>query len=529
MALTGAAQTTQRLVIETVDGKKNSFPTSEIAGVLFQNAPEYTQAAHLLRAQYSTSGDNGVYSIDVSDYAADEWGYPSGIGGVLAGVTLVGPLSQDRYGAVLPEGYYRVGSPSEQFTINIAQSQLYLRIEEGSEGATPMMIMGGTADVRHTANGYDIRLELDAMSGESYNLRYEGPIKFDLSSSDYEQVTEDQDITFTGAQGRFYSNWTVPFSCDMLMQFYAGEFDSNDVMVEGFWLNLPIYMPKVADEMNPNQKLADGTYKAETRTEIYNHTNMPFTFERGEMMDFLGTPMPSGTYLTITKKDGRRYMAFITKGSFTVSGDGTKVEFDLETDQGVSIKGSFDGRMNIQNFCDNDEKAPKRPFSLLDGDLTLNFPSDALGILFQEQESYVTDMETYQLLITEPDMTRDDFVMLTFFSTAVGTLENGTYTVTNEIGNHCIAPGVIDFGGQMFLSWYGDLSEVDDEGYNTKIAPLMGGTVTVADGAAAGTKTITFDVLDDNGHAIRGSWTGVIQAFTPDTNSASIAKKVRVR
>lgn len=526
MALTGAAQNTQRLVIETVDGKKNSFPTSEIAGVLFQNAPEYTDAAHLLRAQYSTNGDNGVYSFDLSDYPADQWGYPSGIGGVLAGVTLVGPLSQDRYGAVLPEGYYRVGPSSDQFTINIAQSQLFVRIEEGSEGAAPMMIIGGTADVRHTAGGYDIRLELDAMSGESYNLRYQGPIQFALASSDYEQLTEDQDITFTGAQGRFYSNWTLPFSCDMTMQFYAGEFDSNDVMVEGFWLNMPVFMPKVLDEMNPVQKLADGTYKAEPRTDVYNYTNMPYTFEKGLLMDFLGTPTPTGSYLTITKKDGRRYMAFITKGSFTVSGDGTKVEFNLETDLGTSVKGSFDGRMNIRNFCDNDEKAPKRPFSLLDGDVTLDFPSDAVGILYQEEESYVEDMQTYQLLITEPGMTRDDFVMLTFFSKADGTLENGTYTVTDEIGDHCIAPGTIDFGGQMFLSWYGDLSEVDNDGYNTKIAPLMGGTVTVADGATAGTKTVTFNVLDDNGNAITGSWTGAIQAFETETG---IARKVRVR
>ena len=135
-------------------------------------------------------------------------------------------------------------------------------------------------------------------------------------------------------------------------------------------------------------------------------------------------------------------------------------------------------------------------------------------------------MQTYQLLITEPGMTRDDFVMLTFFSKADGTLENGIYTVTDEIGDHCIAPGTIDFGGQMFLSWYGDLSEVDNEGYNTKIAPLMGGTVTIADGGAAGTKTVTFNVLDDKGNAITGSWTGPIQAFGAE---AAIARKVRVR
>lgn len=527
-ALTGAAQTTQNLVIETTDGKKTSFPTDQIVGVLFENAPEYTNAQHLLRAGYSTSGDNGVYSLDVSDYAPDQWGYPSAVGGILAGITLVAPQSEDPYEAVLPEGYYRVGKASDSFTINIAQSQIFVRVAEGADGAAPMMIIGGTADVRHTAKGYDIRFELDAMSGETYNLRYEGPIQFTLAASDYEQLTEDQNITFTGGQGRFYSNWTVPFSSDMTLQFYAGEFDSNQNMTEGFWLNLPIYMPKVEDEMNPVQKLADGTYKVETREEIYNHTNMPFTFEKGALVDFLGTPVYTGTYLTVTEKSGRRYMAVITKGSFTVSGEGTKVEFDFTTDLGVSIKGSYDGKMTIVNFCDNDEKAPKRPFSLLEGDVTLNFPSDAVSILYQEVESFVEGMQTYQLLITEPDMRRGDFVMLTFFSKAEGTLENGTYTVTDEIGDHCVAPGTIDFGGQMFLSWYGDLSEVDNDGYNTKIAPLMGGTITVADGAEPGTKTVTFDTLDDNGHTIKGSWTGKI--IDPGVNAAaSPSKKVRLR
>lgn len=526
-ALTGAAQNSQRLVVETVDGKKSSFPTSEIAGVLFENAPEYVNTPHLLRAVYSTSGENGSYSFDVSDYPADEWGYPSGIGGVLAGLTLVGPLSQDRYGAVLPEGYYRVGQASNQFTINIAKSQLYVRLAEGADGATPMMIVDGTADVRHAAGGYDIRMELVDMAGEAYNLRYEGPLKFDLASSDYEQLTEDQDITFTGGQGRFYSNWSVPFSCDMTLQFYSGEFDSNDVMIDGFWLNLPIYMPKVKDEMNPVQKLADGTYRMETRTQIQNHTNMPYTFEKGALIDFLGTPAYIGTYLTVVKKDGRRYMALVTDGTFTVSGDGTKVVLDFVTDNGTKIKGSFDGKINIHNFCDNDEKAPKRPYSLLKGDVNLNFPPNAIGILYQEPESYLENMGTYQLLITEPDMKYGDFMMITYFSKSES-LENGTYTIDSKFDDHSVAPGTIDFGGQMFLSWYGDLSEVDDEGYNTKIAPFNGGTFTVTDGKKAGTKTITFDVIDDNGHKIKGSWTGEIEAFLPD-NDSTAPKKLRVR
>ena len=525
--LLAGAQTQQRLVIETTDGTKTYFDPSEVTGVLFENAPEYTIAANLLQATYSTSGDNGVYSFEVSDCPGDEVGYPSEIGGVLGSVTLVGPLSEDRYEATIPAGYYRVGPSTEQYTIDISRSLVYVRMEAGPDGVAPVMVIGGTADVRHTAGGYDIRLELQAMSGETYNLRYEGPITFNLAPSDYETLTEDQDITFTGGQGRFYSNWNLPFSCDMLMQFYAGEFDSSDNMIEGFWLNLPVYMPKVEDEMNPVQKLADGTYKAEYRNEVYNFTNMPYTFERGALIDFLGSPVYTGTYLTVTNKDGRRYIALVTEGTFTVSGGGTKVEFDMTTDQGVKIKGSYDGNPTIVNFCDNDERAPKRPYSLLTEDVTLNFPADATGVLFQEQESYVENLVTSQLMITEPSMTRDDFVMLTFFSSSEG-LANGTYTVTSEIGDHCVTQGTIDGGGQMFLSWYGDLSKVDEEGYNTWIAPIMGGTITVEDGTESGTKLITFDVVDDNGHAITGSWTGEVHLFLPDEN-AQLPKNVRVR
>ena len=39
--------------------------------------------------------------------------------------------------------------------------------------------------------------------------------------------TEDQEVSFTLAQGRYYGNWFCPHADDMLLQFYHGNFNEK--------------------------------------------------------------------------------------------------------------------------------------------------------------------------------------------------------------------------------------------------------------------------------------------------------------
>ena len=53
VAIAGA-QTTHNLIVEDTEGKKTSFPKADVAGIVFQEMPAYTEANTLIQAQYST-------------------------------------------------------------------------------------------------------------------------------------------------------------------------------------------------------------------------------------------------------------------------------------------------------------------------------------------------------------------------------------------------------------------------------------------------------------------------------------------
>ena len=62
VAIAGA-QTTHNLIVEDTEGKKTSFPKADVAGIVFQEMPAYTEANTLIQAQYSTVGGLGAYDV----------------------------------------------------------------------------------------------------------------------------------------------------------------------------------------------------------------------------------------------------------------------------------------------------------------------------------------------------------------------------------------------------------------------------------------------------------------------------------
>ena len=60
------------------------------------------------------------------------------------------------------------------------------------------------------------------------------------------------------------------------------------------------------------------------------------------------------------------------------------------------------------------------------------------------------------------------------------------------------------------------------------MAPVNGGTFTVATDAQ-GVSTITFNLTDDNGHAITGSWSGTITRVSDEDLAAPARKALRMR
>lgn len=85
----------------------------------------------------------------------------------------------------------------------------------------------------------------------------------------------------------------------------------------------------------------------------------------------------------------------------------------------------------------------------------------------------------------------------------------------------------------MIFSWYGDNDSADDEGYQSIMAPLTGGTLTISDGPTPRTKTLTFNLTDDANlkggafNKITGTWTGTYFIYDENDYQAPCLKRTK--
>lgn len=528
VALAGA-QTTQNLVIQDNEGKKTSFPSADVKGLVFQEMPEYTEANTLIQAQYSTNGSLGVYDILLATEAPDAEGNPSAVGGMQINLYLTATASADLSRAAIPSGIYTVGNASTPFSFSAEKSGLWIRTAEGSDGVSVSPVIGGTVDVRNDGQNYDIRIEVVTLSGEVANLSFDGKIPFTISNSEYQPFTEDQNVRFDGFQGRFYANWYFPFADDALLQGYAGTFNSQNELTDGYWLSLDLFMPKAKNPMQSPVIIPDGTYSIEKRKTPINNTYVPYTFSAGGLTDFMGQLYNTGSYLIKRNPDGTGLIGYLDGGTVTVSDNGKKITLDCVAENGVRITGSFAGSPNVQNFCDNDEKMPPRPWSTLEADIALDFSDSNVGAFFFKDNEIVEGLTTYSLQIMDfAENPKGDYIMLTFLSDG-DALADGTYTIGNDMKDKTMFPGWLTFAGQMFHSWYGDMDSTDSEGIQSVYGPLNAGTITVSTvDAAKGIRKIAFDTTDDNGHKVKGEYTGFVIDYDALPQDAPKKKMLRI-
>lgn len=517
------AQTVRNLVIVDNEGNQAEIRADKIMGITFEEAPEYVQLTTLLAATYEEQGPLGIYDVEFGTGDPDINGDPENVGDFQIGLVMAGPWSDEVKNPKLPVGTYTIGNSTEEMTFDVSKSAIWERLEPGDDGVTALMIIGGTVEVSKVdESGYRIVMDLTDMAGVVHNFIYEGPVDFAGGWSQVQPFTEPVDVNFTVGQGRFYSNWYYPFASDITLQFYEGKIE-NGYFMNGYALEISMFEPKVEDDMNPVQKIADGTYVVDKREEIA-YEYLPFRFLAGERVDFLGQELVTKTRLEYYGEDGSRRLGLITGGSFTVSENGSKFLFDFTTAEGVSVKGTYDKAPNVTNYCDNDVKAPKRPYSLLDSDVTLNFIPGTICLTYNEGHRILDDANIMTVWFIHPSQAMGDYLWLDLFVEG-DELTDGTYTVSSDLGVGKIIKGDVDYAGAMKYSWYADLAEVDDEGYNTCMAPIGGGTVTVST-QADGQRKFVFNLVDDDNHTITGEFTcNLIDGNAVDTDMPAKVRK----
>lgn len=521
IALTASAQN-YKVVVTTTDGEKHEYATAGVENIRFEEMPSYVETNELIGAEYGINKEFGLYSFTIATNPPDENGDPAELMDIQLSLELVGDLSEDFLNAQIPLGYYRAGIGNQKWQFDIQKSGMWMRLDEGDEGVLLCPIIDGTVDVRKGEdNKYDIRIELSLLDGGHVALSYDGFINFRPGVSASEEFKEDQDITFTGAQERYFANWFYPFADDATLELYTGTFTNTGAQIEGYWLNLPIFMPKADDPKNPAQFVADGVYTVEPRDRAPYSTNLPFTFEKGGDLDFWGVIYPVGTYLTYLEKDGHMLRSYITDGTVTVSNNATKIELDLITEKGVRIKGVYEGDIILDNR-ENNNALPIE--GTIDDDLVFDFnPKDVemVGLSYPLGDYIKSGIYQFQIMVTDYNQEHGDFLMLEL-SSDKEILPDGTYTINNEIAPFCGIKGFLDYGGTPEFSWYGNLDDLDEYGNQNTVAPIMGGTVTITT-TGENSRKLVFDLLDEDGHKLTGEYDGPFYDI-PGGESYSAAK-----
>lgn len=524
IAFGSAAQTSKNVVIIDNEGQKYEYKGEDVDGVIFQDAPVYIDLTHYLGGLYEEKSTVGNYKVEFGTGEADENGLPLNIGDVQVQLVLSGSWSDVVSEPKLPAGYYRIGNGTQMGTFDVNNSAVWVRSEEGPDGVSPLAIVDGTIDVRTTDNvKYDIRMELTTLAGQ-FDFRYVGDVIISAGMSEFVPFDEDVNIEFQGGQGRFWSNWYYPFASDLGLMFYQGTVE-NGVFVNGYLLHVTsIYEPKVEDEKNKNQRLADGVYTVEKREDVKN-TFLPFRYDSGKKVNFMGQEMIIGTRLEYYAPDGSRKLGLIKDGTITVSGNGSKFVFDLTTEEGIKVTGSYNHAPLIEYYCDNEEKAPKRPYSTITGDHTLSWKPGTVALSFNDGHSILDDANTLVFMICRPQLDAGQYLQFEVLSNDK-VMSDGTYEVNWSVKAPSVLPGVVDFSRLPQFSWYGDLDTTDDEGYQTDLACISSGTITISS-AEGDSKHIVFNLVDDAGNKITGEFNGPITDVSVDEDAMAAIRKAK--
>lgn len=470
----------------------------------------------LLEALYSTNNTagNGNYEIVIGNTETMEW---EGDAQML--INFYNEPDADPLNAVLPSGTYEAGSDNAPFTYN--PSNTYISIVVGGELVTSPVI--GTITVDRKGPEYSILVDgLLFTTQDPIKVAFKGAIQFvESETAEWVRFDTPQEVTFEQSQGRYWGNWFYPFADDLGLELFAGSFNENNTLVKGYYLHLSnLYIPKLADYNTANVDIASGTYTVVVdRYDYVNTYAMPFTFDRGKVIELYDQTAFQGTYVTyVDKEQNISKLGLVTGGTITISGSGDNylLEFDLVTEEGISITGSYQGALNLGNYNDNDLNPNwgARPWSTLTSDYTYDWKPETEAYAFLMGDYIKEGLNTWMVMIMATNSTGegygDYFTTELLVDVADGAeFPTGTFNVGWELNDHTMLPGFMDFGGNLLFTYYGDLT-VDAEGYSMATAPITSGTVTISKEGEA--YRFLFDMIDDAGNKVTGEWQGAIAA-----------------
>ena len=196
--------------------------------------------------------------------------------------------------------------------------------------------------------------------------------------------------------------------------------------------------------------------------------------------DYDATDWPDGGFITFNE-DGSIY----AEVHMMASGETHKVSFaggDIVIYDGTG-GGEGGGEYGIM--------------STLTDDYTATLDHHTLVYEFYGDYYYI-GLQNWTFMIA-PNDGEGEYVQFDVLAGPDSTDFNGTYAISSEMESYTSYPGVIE-GGNMGGSW------LYSSDYLT-MSPFVDGTLTITNNNN-GTYSVSFDVTDDAGYNVTGSWTG---------------------
>lgn len=524
-AISASAQAYQVVITET-DGTQKAFSTTDVSSIKFTETPQYIEANYLISAYYNLTGTLGGYSFTIATGAPDKGGDPANVGDIQVQLNLIGTMSEDASNAIIPEGYYRNGVNEEAFTVYAYSSGMWIRTEEGEDGVAPIFFTDTAVDVVYEGDyTYEIRITATSLAGSEVNVRYHGKLEFTPGATTAVDFSQNQNVTFEGGQGRYFGNWFVAFADDITLQFYTGEFDEAGAQKEGYWLYIDAYMPKdESRDASWSPVVTDGVYAVEKRQSVTGQSYQPYTFMKGYELDLWGQKYNAGSYLLYTARNGALQRAYLVDGTMTVSNNGKTFEFDFVAENGIKVQGAYEGKPVILNVCDNSlrQDAP----DTLEDDVVLDFVDNTVVLDYNIGQTLAYDINDHILMITDPAQQSGDYLMIELMHKDAQ-LPDGTYAVSDKMEDFSALKGRVNYAGELIYSWYGNLDSTDEEGYQTILAPIYGGTMTITT-LDSGDRKYDFDFTTKLGHKLTGSITRE-ENYIDYSQSSQVKKQTRAK
>lgn len=408
--------------------------------------------------------------------------------------------------AVLPDGTYTLTDTKEAGTVD----SYYTRLQINEDGAQKSVdFTDGSIEVKTSDKGKLITAVFTLEDGSTLGLAYEGAMVFgdpDAGSEPgavVQPIQNDVNEKFVYAEASYYGD---PYNggSDNYMVFMVSKEPTADGYLanDSYCVALSFYQ-----ENGSVIDLAPGTYNV---ADSY----AAGTLESG--FNFFGEY--TGTYVIKISDDGNTAEAStIESGSATVSktSDSYKITLDLVTTEGKSIKGTYEGSLEIVD--ESGDGGDEGGNTTLEGDYVLDL-SKAEAALTYYGDYYENGLANWILDIV--DNTGDEIV-IELVTPATSTTElpipEKQYNMSVDNGVGVIAGA--SNGGYTSGTWYYDASTIDDDGYVTGYAAAIDGNVKLSkDGDKT---TVTFEFVDELYNLFSGTWTGVIPAAEDQSYLAS--------